>query len=383
MSNWNKVLNRLIVGQDLNRLEAKWLMEQIMLGLATPAKLGAILALLNAKGETSEEIEGFAEGMIQHAVPFSVEGKLLDIVGTGGDKACSVNISSMSAVVIAAAGIKVLKHGNRAMSSESGSADVLGQLGVNLELKPDDVARVADEAGISFAFAQVFHPSMKHAAPIRKELEIHTVFNLLGPLTNPSHPDTVVIGVANEKYAKLIAEVFANRGEEGFVFHGKDEFGQGIDELAATAHGSLFEIRQIINSNGEREGVIEETTFDPALLYEKVGLEPIKISDLKGGDAKHNAQVARDVFAGVGSKDTDSKEQRAIFQTVCLNAAAGIVADQTLIPDGLLEHENPFENLLERFEFAYNLAKEIILSKKAERKLEQWIISSNEHFEKH
>ncbi|GHT82219.1 anthranilate phosphoribosyltransferase [Actinomycetota bacterium] len=379
MSNWNKVFNRLVAQQDLDRLEAKWLMEQIMLGETPHAKLGAILALLSAKGETAEEIEGFAEGMLQHAVPFEVPGKILDIVGTGGDQVGSVNISSMAAVVIAAAGIKVLKHGNRAVSSLSGSADVLGELGVNLTLQPEGVKNTANEAGISFAFATTFHPAMRHAAPVRKDLGIHTVFNLLGPLTNPGHPDTVVIGVANEKYAKLIAEVFASRGEEGFVFNGKDEEGHGLDELAATAHGTLYEIRQHINSEGVREGIIEETTFDPTTLRRSVGLEPIKIASLKGGDAKHNAQVARDVFDGVGAKDTDTVEQRAIFQTVCLNAAAGIVADATLIPDGLLEHANPFENLTERFEFAFNLAKDTILSGKAKAKLEQWIKVSNKY----
>ncbi|MDR1861625.1 MAG: anthranilate phosphoribosyltransferase [Candidatus Ancillula sp.] len=379
MSNWNKCLNRLVAGQDLNRLEAKWLMEQIMLGDAGHAQLGAILALLSAKTETAEEIEGFAEGMLQHAVPFEVPGRLLDIVGTGGDQVGSVNISSMAAVVIAACGIKVLKHGNKAVSSLSGSADVLGELGVNLNLQPDGVAATANEAGISFAFATTFHPAMRHAAPIRKELGIHTVFNLLGPLTNPSHPDTVVIGVANVKYARLVAEVFASRGEEGFVFNGKDENGRGLDELAATAHGTLFEIRQVRDADGTKRGIIEETTFDPARLRDTVGLEKIEIDDLKGGDAKHNAQVARRLFDGVGAQPSDTKQERAIFQTVCLNAAAGIVADATLIPDGLLEHANTFENLMERFEFGFNLAKEAIISGKAKEKLEKWIKVSNQH----
>jgi anthranilate phosphoribosyltransferase len=379
MSNWNKVMERLLASQDLDRLEAKWLMEQVMIGLAEPHKLAAILALLNAKGETSEELEGFAEGMIQHAVPFEVSGRVLDIVGTGGDQVGSVNVSSMAAIVIAAAGIKVLKHGNRAVSSLSGSADVLGELGVNLHLKPEHVAQVADEAGISFAFAQTFHPAMKHAAPIRKELGIPTVFNLLGPLTNPGHPDTVVIGVADKKYAKLIAEVFASRGESGFVFNGQDEHGKGLDELAATAHGTLYEIRQHVNVEGLREGIIEETTFDPAVLKNTVGLEPIAIDDLKGGDAAHNARVAHDVLNGVGSNPSDTKEERAVFQTVCLNAAAGIVADASLIPDGLFEHANPFENLTERFEFAFNLAKDTILSGKAKAKLDLWVKTSQKY----
>jgi anthranilate phosphoribosyltransferase len=372
MSNWNNVLSTLTSGQDLDYMQSKWLMDQIMTGGASHSRLGAVLALLAAKGETKDEIAGFAASMVDHAVPFDVKGKLLDIVGTGGDHAFTANISSMAAVVIAAAGIKVLKHGNRASSSLSGSADVLSVLGVNTELNPRDVARVADEAGISFAFAQVFHPSMKHAAPVRKDLEIHTIFNLLGPLTNPGHPDTVVIGVANEKYARLIAEVFAFRGEEGFVFHAKDENGNGIDELAATAHGTLFEIRQF-----HGEGVIQETTFDPSKLQPSVGLEPIEIADLRGGTPEDNALIAQKMFDGVGANESDSKNERAIFQTVCLNAAAGIVADATLIPDGLSHHEDPFANLTERFEFAYQLAKEVVVSGKAKAKLAKWVEVTN------
>ncbi|MDR1448458.1 MAG: anthranilate phosphoribosyltransferase [Candidatus Ancillula sp.] len=368
MTNWSEILGKLVAREDLDYTSAAWLMNEIMLGNATDAKLAAAISLLAAKGETVDELLAFSETMLEHSHRFEVSGKLLDIVGTGGDHAKSVNISSMASIVIAATGIKVLKHGNRAMTSSSGSADVLARLGVNLELKPAQVAEVIEEAGISFAFAQVFHPAMKYAAPVRKELEIQTIFNLLGPLTNPAQPNSVVIGVADSKFTGLLAEVFSKRGCEGFVFQGKDALGRGLDELAATAHGVLYEIRQV---NGD--GVIEITAFDPAVLRESVGLEPIEINDLAGGIPEHNAQVARDVFNGVGSSSADTKQQRAIFQTVVLNAAAGIVADGTSIPDELKDADNPFANLTKRFEFAYELAKNTILQGKAKEKLASWV----------
>jgi anthranilate phosphoribosyltransferase len=372
MNNWAKILDKLLQREDLEYAQAAWLMNEIMLGNASDAKLAAAISLLSAKGETADELLAFSETMLEHSHRLEIAGKVLDIVGTGGDHARSVNISSMASVVIAAAGIKVLKHGNRAMTSSSGSADVLAKLGVNLELLPQEVADVAEDAGISFAFAQVFHPAMKYAAPVRKELEIPTIFNLLGPLTNPARADTVVIGVAEDKFAGLLASVFARRGSEGFVFQGKDERGRGLDELAATAHGILYEIRQV---NGV--GVIEITSFDPATLRDSVGLEPIEINDLAGGTPEHNAQVAHEVFDGVGSSEADNKQQRAVFQTVVLNAAAGIVADGTLIPAELKDNSTPFANLTQRFEFAYRLAKDIIIAGKARQKFTDWINASS------
>ncbi|MDR0950066.1 MAG: anthranilate phosphoribosyltransferase [Candidatus Ancillula sp.] len=368
-NNWETILHQLLNRDDLTKEQAKWVMIEIMTGQATDAKLGAVLALLAQKGERTPEIEGFAEGMIEHAVPLEgVGGETLDIVGTGGDHVNSVNISTMASVVIASCGIKVLKHGNRASSSMSGSADVLGELGLNLDLSPKDVARVANDAGISFAFAQTFHPAMKYSAPIRKDLAIHTVFNLLGPLTNPGRPEKVVIGVADEKYARLIAEVFASRGEEGFVFNVFDDNGTKLDELAAAVHGDLYEIR---------DGKISLTDFDPEAMKKTVGLETIAISDLRGGSPEHNAEVAREVFRGVGSKLSDSQSERAIYQTVILNAAAGIVADGKLIPVELKSENDPFANLVERLSFAYKLASESVISGKTEEKLNQWVKESN------
>ncbi|MDR2083069.1 MAG: anthranilate phosphoribosyltransferase [Candidatus Ancillula trichonymphae] len=372
MTDWVENLGKLVLQQDLDYASAAWLMNEIMLGNATDAKLAAAISLLAAKGETVDELLAFSETMLEHSHRFQVRGKVLDIVGTGGDHAKSVNISSMASVVIAAAGIKVLKHGNRAMTSSSGSADVLAKLGVNLELTPEEVARVVEDAGISFAFAQVFHPAMKYAAPVRKELEIQTIFNLLGPLTNPAQPDTVVIGVADDRFAGLLSEVFAKRGSEGFVFQGKDELDRGLDELAATAHGILYEIRQV-----EGCGTIEATSFDPASLQDSIGLEPIKISDLAGGTPEYNAQVARAVFDGAGSSSADTKQERAVFQTVVLNAAAGIVADATLVPDELKDSTSPFLHLTKRFEFAYELAKNVILQGKAKSKLDEWVAATS------
>lgn len=368
--NWRYILNKLIEKEDLTLDESYWVMNEIMCGNASDVKISALLSLLASKSESSSEIAGFAKGMIEHAVRLeNIEGETLDIVGTGGDYASSVNISSMASVVIAAAGIKVLKHGNRASSSLSGSADMLQSLGVKLDLSPQSVVRLVNDIDISFAFAQVFHPAMKFVSPVRKELGFHTIFNLLGPLTNPSNPKYVVIGVANEKYAKLIAEVFASRNQEGFVFNGNDENGNGLDELAATAHGLLYEIR---------DGKIKETLFDPSKLKDSVGLEPIEIADLKGGSASHNANITTEVFSGLGADINDTKAQRAIFQTVILNAAAGIVAQNMLIPESIkAKQTDAFDLLDERFVFAYNLAKDVILEGKAKSKLDDWIRESN------
>jgi len=236
---------------------------------------------LRAKGESVQEMRGLADVMLRHATRIEVPGPSLDIVGTGGDRAHTVNISTMASIVCAGAGVRVVKHGNRAASSSSGSADVLEALGVNLTLSPDRVADVADKAGITFCFAQTFHPALRHAAAARRDLGIGTAFNFMGPLTNPAQPTYAAVGVADARLAPLMAGVFAGRGKDAAVFRGDD----GLDELTVSTTSSVWWVRR---------GTVREHTLDPVAL----GLELHPLESLRGADAAHNAQVVRDVLAG-------------------------------------------------------------------------------------
>src|SRR5450631_2352051 len=278
---WPTIFTALLDGQDLGTTESVWAMDQIMSGEASPAQVAGFLVALRAKGETVDEMRGLADTMLAHASRITVDGTTLDIVGTGGDRAHTVNISTMAALVAAASGVRVVKHGNRAASSSSGSADVLEALGINLSLSPSQVADVVERAGITFCFAQQFHPSMRHAAVARRDLGIGTVFNFLGPLTNPAQPTYAAVGVAEARLAPLMAGVFAGRGKDAVVFRGDD----GLDELTISTTSTLWWVRG---------GDVREYSLDPAW----VGLERHPVETLRGGDAAHNAQVVRDVFAG-------------------------------------------------------------------------------------
>jgi len=312
-------------------------MNTIMSGEATPAQIAGFLVALRSKGETVEEVTGLVEAMLANANPVSIPGEKLDIVGTGGDQLNTVNISTMAALVAAGAGARVVKHGNRAASSSSGSADVLEALGVRLDLPIDRVARNAEEAGITFCFAQVFHPSFRHTAVARKELGIPTAFNFLGPMTNPAHVQASAVGVANASMAPLVAGVLARRGSRGLVFRGED----GLDELTTTGPSTVWEIR---------DGEVREQRFSPLEL----GVPASTIDELKGGDAKANAAVVRDVLNGTPG---------AVRDAVLLNAAAGLVAFA----------ETAEGSLLERMGAAYKLASESIDSGAAAKVLETWI----------
>jgi anthranilate phosphoribosyltransferase len=226
-------------------------------------------------------MRGLAEVMLAHAHRIEVQGPSLDIVGTGGDRAHTVNISTMSSIVAAAAGVRIVKHGNRAASSSSGSADVLEALGIDLSLPPERVLEVAGEAGITFCFAQTFHPSFRFTAVPRRELGIGTAFNFLGPLTNPAQPTYAVVGCADARMAPLLAGVFASRGKDAAVFRGDD----GLDEVTVSTTTSVWWVRG---------GAVRDLVVDPT----EVGLELHSVDELRGGDAAHNAQVVRDVFAG-------------------------------------------------------------------------------------
>ncbi len=295
---WPSLLTELIAGRDLDRAAAAWAMDRIMAGEATPSQIAGFLIGLRSKGESVDEMRGLAEVMLSHAHRIEVAGPSLDIVGTGGDRAHTVNISTMSSIVAAAAGVRVIKHGNRAASSSSGSADVLEALGLDLSLPPERVAEVAREAGITFCFAQTFHPSFRHTAVPRRELGIGTAFNFLGPLTNPAQPTYAAVGCADHRMAPLLAGVFASRGRDAAVFRGDD----GLDEITVSTTSSVWWVR---------DGQVTDRLLDPTRL----GLELHPIEALRGGDAAHNAQVVRDTFAGADG---------AVRDAVLLNAGIAL-----------------------------------------------------------
>ncbi|HEV7148871.1 MAG TPA: anthranilate phosphoribosyltransferase [Pedococcus sp.] len=295
---WPNLLTALLRREDLTTDQAAWAMQEVMSGEATPVQLAGFLVALRAKGESVDELRGLADVMLAHANRIDVPEPSLDIVGTGGDRAHTVNISTMAAVVIAACGIRVVKHGNRAASSSSGSADVLEALGVDLTLSPERVAEVAHEAGITFCFAQTFHPAMRHAAAARGGLGVGTAFNALGPLTNPAQPTYAAVGVADARLGPLMAGVFAGRGKDAAVFRGDD----GLDELTLSTTSTVWWVRG---------GIVTRRTLDPR----DVGLAYQPIEALRGADAAHNAQVAREVFGG---------QHGAVRDAVVLNAGIAL-----------------------------------------------------------
>jgi anthranilate phosphoribosyltransferase len=295
-------LGELLDGRDLSRDEAREVMGAIMRGEATPAQIAGLLIALRAKGETADEIAGCAEAMREHVVPVRPRRQdLVDTAGTGGDGAKTINISTGAALVAAAAGAGVAKHGNRAVSSASGSADVLEALGLNLELPAERVARSIDELGFGFLFAPTHHPAMRHAAPVRRELGARTVFNVLGPLTNPAGARAQVVGVYAPELVRTIAEVLAQLGaRRAFVVHGA----AGIDELSPAGPNLICEVVG---------GTVQERTIDPLEL----GVPRCDPEDLRGGSPAENAAVIRRVFAG---------ENGGRRSAILLNAAGAIAA---------------------------------------------------------
>ena len=300
---WPDVLTTLLAGTDLGSEPAEWAMNEIMSGEATPAQVAGFLLALRAKGETVEEMRGIADQMLAHANRITVAGPSLDVVGTGGDRAHTVNISTMAAMVCAAAGVRVVKHGNRAASSSSGSADVLEALGVDLGLEPSRVASVAEQVGITFCFAQAFHPGFRHAGGVRRELGVPTAFNFLGPLTNPGRPTFAAVGVADLRMAPIVAGVFASRGRDAAVFRGDD----GLDELTLATTSRVWWVR---------DGSVSVRTVDPVRL----GLTVSPTSALRGGDPAFNAGVVRSVFEGAAG---------AVRDAVVLNAGLALVVTGT------------------------------------------------------
>jgi anthranilate phosphoribosyltransferase len=295
-------LATLLDGRDLSRGQAREIMDGIMEGQATPGQIGGFLVALRLKGETADEIAGFAEAMRAHVLPVEPQrDDVVDTCGTGGDGGRTFNISTAAALVAAAAGAAVAKHGNRAVSSASGSADVLEALGFSLELPPERIARSIDELGFGFMFAPTHHPAMRHAAPVRRELATRTVFNVLGPLTNPAGARAQVIGVYAPELVRTIAEVLAQLGSRrAFVVHGA----HGIDELSPCGPNLVCEVA---------DGAVRERTIDPAEL----GIDPGRPDELAGGTPEENAAAIRAVFAGGDGAKRDA---------VLLNAAGAIAA---------------------------------------------------------
>jgi anthranilate phosphoribosyltransferase len=295
---WPDVLGALVARSDLTADQASWAMGEILAGQATDSQIAGFAVALRTKGETIDEVRGLSDAMLERANAISVPGRLLDVVGTGGDRSMSVNISTMSAIVAAGAGAKVVKHGNRSASSQSGSADVLEALGIRLDLPVDRVAAVAETAGITFLFSAAFHPAMRFAAVPRRELGIGTTFNFLGPLSNPARPEANAIGCADPRMAPVMAGVFAERGLDAWVFRGDD----GLDELTTTTTSQIWRVSG---------GAVSTHTIDP----QDYGMALSSADALRGGDVAFNASVVRRLLAG---------EQGPVRDAVVLNAGAAL-----------------------------------------------------------
>ena len=333
---WPEVLTALIGHVDLSADQTAWAMSQILAGDASPAQIAGFAVALRAKGETIDELEGLVAAMYARATPIDVTGRVLDVVGTGGDRSMSVNISTMAAIVAAGAGAPVVKHGNRSASSQAGAADVLEALGIRLDLPAPTVARIGEEVGITFCFAAAFHPALRHAAVPRRELGVATTFNVLGPLAHPAQPEAQAIGCADPRMAPLMAGVFARRGVDAWVFRGDD----GLDELTTTTTSRVWAVR---------DGAVEELVVDP----DRFGLGGGTEAGLRGGDAVANADVVRRLVAG---------EPGPVQDAVLLNAGAALAVHA----DEAGSHED-------RLAAGIDLARTAVDEGRAQSVLDRWV----------
>ena len=297
---WSQDLHVLQSGQDLTTDQAHWAMREILENRADIEHIKSFLLALKKKGETVHEVSALVDEMYRHSAPITIKERAVDTVGTGGDVAHTINISTTSAIIAAAAGARVVKHGNRAATSLSGAADLLEALGVAINLDGPKVEASVRELGIGFCFAPMFHPAMRFAGPARKELGVPTVFNILGPLANPAKPESAAIGVASDRMLPVIAEVLATRGVDGFVFRGDD----GLDEITLTTSTTVMTIGK---------GKMVKSAIDP----KDFGIAYSPLSAIKGGDAQENARITTAIFAG---------EHGAYRDAVVLNAGAAIAA---------------------------------------------------------
>jgi anthranilate phosphoribosyltransferase len=339
---WEEILTALADHKVLNNSEVRWAMDQILTGQAEIGFIKKFLLALKEKGETAAEVIALVDQMYEKSLPISILERAVDTVGTGGDGANTINISTTAAIITNAAGARVVKHGNRAASSKSGSADLLEALGVRIDLSGDEVARTVAKIGIGFCFAPIFHSSMKHAALARKEMGVPTIFNILGPLSNPAKPKAAAIGVAKAELLPLISQVIAQQGKEGFVFRGDD----GLDEISLSGASTVYQV----SSDGVK---IEK--FDPA----DIGISRASLKELSGGDAQFNAAVTNEIFAGKVGAPRDA---------VALNAAFAIAAFKA---DFHLSLQTQIAN-------AYVMANQAIDSGAATSVLKNWVELSNE-----
>src|SRR6266545_1737125 len=331
---WPHLISELLRGESLS--DTAWAMGEIMAGEATPVQIAAFVIALRAKGETATEVAGFTEAMLANAARVDADQRAVDVVGTGGDRAHTVNISTMAAIVVAGAGVPVIKHGNRAASSSCGTADVLEQLGVPLDLTPEAVARCVADAGIGFCFAPKHHPGMRHTAVPRRELGVPTVFNFLGPLSNPAQPTAGAVGCAELRMAPVMAEIFARRGHSVIVMRGED----GLDEFTTTAPTRLW----VVSGGKVREELVDAVDL---------GLPRSVPGDLRGADPAFNAEVVRRLLAG---------DPGPVRDAVLVNAAAALAAYEGLEGD-----------LMAALTAGLERARQAIDSGAAAAKLDQWI----------
>jgi len=345
---WKEILTLLAARADLSADHTEWAMNALMSGTATDAQIASFVMGLKVKGETAQEVGGLVSAMLEHAVRVPLERSAVDVVGTGGDGAHTVNVSTMSAIVVAGTGVPVLKHGNRAVSSKCGTADVLEELGVRVSMPADRVATCLADAGIAFCFAPNHHPAMRYAAQVRKELAIPTVFNVLGPLANPGQPAAALLGCADARFAPVLAEVQLNRGLKSLIVR-SDE---GLDELSTSSTSQVWDV----TSTGIRHEVL-----DPVEL----GLTASTPEDLRGGDAQENAQVVRDLLQG-------SRDGRLaiVRQVVALNAAAALVAYDAISEHRFGSHDT---TVLERISQALPVAFDAIDGGAAWAVLTRWV----------
>jgi anthranilate phosphoribosyltransferase len=338
---WSSLLTSLLGGSALRTDDAAWAMREVMSGEASAVQLAGFLVALRSKGETAEEVAGLVEVMLEQAPAVATSLRVVDTCGTGGDRAHTVNLSTMAALVVAGAGVPVAKHGNRAASSACGSADLLEELGVVIDLPPPAVAACLEQAGAAFCFAPVFHAGMRHAAVARRELGVPTVFNVLGPLTNPARPAAQAVGVSDLRLAPVMAGVLAGRGADALVFRGDD----GLDELTTTGTSTVW----VVGGGSVRVEALEPL---------ELGLPRATVEDLRGADAPFNAQVARDVLGGA---------QGPVRDAVLLGAAAALAA-----------HEGGDGPLLERLAAGLERAAASLDTGAAAAALDRWVTVSQE-----
>ena len=339
-----EILMALSRGESLSEQTAQEAMHLMMSGLASPAQIAAYLTLLQTKGETIDELTGSVRAMREHAVPLSVPYEdLLDTCGTGGDHAGTFNISTAAAFVLAAGSVHVAKHGNRAASSQTGSADVLAELGISLDLTPEQAQRCLHQTGFCFLFAQTYHPAMKHVAPIRKELGFRTMFNFLGPLTNPARPTYQVLGTPSVMVAKKMAHVLAKLGStQALVLHAAD----GLDELSISGPSYIYEVKG-------------ETVTSYSVTPDDFGLATHSLQAIAGGNSRENADIIMGIFSG---------EKGAKRDVVVMNAAAGFYAANCVtsykegarLAQKLIDDKKVLEKLREVQSFTQNLSEGLL-----------------------